>query len=558
MRMKKFTLFVALVAMFGVVSSASDFQLSGVARNQAPLKKQCSLSQRAEKSGNNAMALKKAAKRAPVGTVISDAPAGTVFDNMYANSDAYGLGWGDIYYQEVDGGLGGVDVADDGFVYVKAPISQAYVWGLGSPWIKCEKQADDVVVMHLPQLYCIDGGDPYYVQRLVPDASGESFVVDESSQDVKFTWKDNQLTQVDNCLVGLCDASGEWFYMGDYNIKYTINPDQPVAKPADAKKGLSRMEYKDDPTDLTSEAFKMVNVFSAGDKVYVDHLESGLADAVIEANVSADGKTWTVPTQQYLGVDEDYNSHVYVLTGNAKVEGTGTSAYFNYDKTASISMAVDAAGNAAAEYPASLAVNCGRNNLYIISDVVAPRFLAQEDKAMTPADPVFTAADIRESTNFNVVKFVIPTVDVDGNDLNVNDLYYNVYYNDAPYVFTPEVFVGLSEPMTDIPYAFSDSNYDIFMSTSTNKATIYFYDKGYEKIGVQSIYRGGGEEHRSNVVWVKKTPTGISDVNADTRVVKNVNYYNVAGQKISEPASGLCIKCTEYADGSMKAEKVVK
>ena len=39
---------------------------------------------------------------------IMEAPEGTLYDNMYASSFAYGLGWGDIYIQNVDGGIGKV------------------------------------------------------------------------------------------------------------------------------------------------------------------------------------------------------------------------------------------------------------------------------------------------------------------------------------------------------------------------------------------------------------------------------------------------------------------
>ena len=100
------------MVLFAAASWAGGLRLAGVAQNQVPIKKQCSLSQRIAQSGEGVLALKKAAKpMADVGTVISDAPAGTVYENMYVNSEAYGLGWGDAYYQKVDGGIGGVDVA---------------------------------------------------------------------------------------------------------------------------------------------------------------------------------------------------------------------------------------------------------------------------------------------------------------------------------------------------------------------------------------------------------------------------------------------------------------
>ena len=48
--------------------------------------------------------------------------------------------------------------------------------------------------------------------------------------------------------------------------------------------------------------------------------------------------------------------------------------------------------------------------------------------------------------------------------------------------------------MTEFPYGYSDS-WDI--STSY----FYYYVIGPEAYGIQTIYRGGGEEHRSEIVW---------------------------------------------------------
>ena len=59
---------------------------------------------------------------------IMDAPEGTLHDNMYASSYAYGLGWGDVYIQNVDGGIGKVVEGTDGNLYIYNPISQGYIW----------------------------------------------------------------------------------------------------------------------------------------------------------------------------------------------------------------------------------------------------------------------------------------------------------------------------------------------------------------------------------------------------------------------------------------------
>ena len=136
-----------------------------------------------------------------------------------------------------------------------------------------------------------------------------------------------------------------------------------------------------------------------------------------------------------------------------------------------------------------------------------------------------------------------------------NPVYYCIYYNDAVYTFTPALYTGLKSDMSEIPYGFSDSNYDIFLSGGQH--TIYFYDKNWTKLGVQSIYRGGGQERKSAVVWVDST-TGIESVTGAARTVKRVSYYDLQGRQVSSQATGLVIERIDYTDGSNTTSKVVK
>lgn len=532
--------------------------------NGTPIKKQAVTLGQLQERG----LVRKAARKATDEKPITAAPEGRLLDNMYVNSHSFGLGWGSAYTQVVDGGLGGVVEGKDGYVYVKGPISQAYVWSLGTPWVKCKKLAADTIEMITPQIYAIDAGDPYYVQRMTYDKAGDTYVVDSTKSGIKFTWKNDTLRQVDDCLVGFADATGSWFYMGDYGIVYTVNPDKPVSINKDQTQGIDtslvKVTHIASPEKLDSTTTTMVNAYAVvdiddemvGNTIYVDHLEDGLPNALIKINANASTMNLEVPSGQYLGVDENYNSHIYALTGNAYVDSAGTTKYFNYNKTSKLTLNFSAEGDSIfAPYPASLIINCGRNNLYIVKEYVAPLMEEVNDEPMTPANPVFSIDDVTRSTRFDVLKFTIPTVDVDGNDLNTNNLYYCIYYNDAVYTFTPALYTGLKSDMSEIPYGFSDSNYDIFLSGGQH--TIYFYDKNWTKLGVQSIYRGGGQERKSAVVWVDST-TGIESVTGAARTVKRVSYYDLQGRQVSSQATGLVIERIDYTDGSNTTSKVVK
>lgn len=556
--MKK-TLLLGLAAVMGMSLQAQ--QLSTADQLSQPMKRQgVTLSQRAEKATFAAKKAKKVSAKAE--SPLLDQPAGQLFDNMYVTSEAYGLGWGDIYYQEVDGGYGAVVVGDDGCLYVKGPLSQAYVWSLGYPWIKCDKVEgqDGVYEMATPQPYAIDYGDLYYIERLKYDEDLESYVADDSNNKVRFSWKDNTLTQLDDCFVGLCDETHDWFYMADSGIKYEVNLDKVAEVPAGYTDVTDlRMDYKDDPSDLESESSKFVTSASSDDEdatvAYLLGLEENLPEAPVKVVANLQTEEFEIPTCQYLGVDMDYSAHMYLLSGDAKVTTTASGkSYFNYDKTQKLDMTYDEDLDAlVAAYPASLIVNCGRNVLYIADEFVAPRFASLDDKAMTPADPEFVS--VSEYSSYDLVKFTVPTVSVDGDDLNTNKLKWVVYRNNEVQTFSPENYPGLAEPTTEFPYDFNDDNFDFYMNNGVQG--IFYQEKGYEKLGVQTIYRGGGEEHRSNIVWYQPV-TGINGLGADVRAVKSERYYNAAGQQVDASAKGFVMKKVTYTDGTSETFKVVK
>lgn len=556
--MKKLLL-LSLAAVMGMTLQAQ--QLPAATQLSHPMKRQdVTLTERVEKALFAAKKAKKVSAKAEAPLV--DQPAGVLFDNMYVTSEAYGLGWGDIYYQEVDGGYGAVVVGDDGCLYINGPLSQAYVWGLGYPWIKCEKVEgqDGVYEMTTPQAYALDYGDLYFIERLKYDADLESYVVDETNNKVRFSWKDNTLTQLDDCFVGLCDETHDWFYMADSGIKYEVNNDKVVEIPADYTEGGDmRMTYKDDPKDLTSESDCIVTVVASEDDeapaAYFKGLEKNLPEAAVMFVGNQQTQKFEIPTCQYLGVDMEYNSHMYLLTGDAKVVTTASNyTYFNYDKTTKLEMGYDEEKDAmVSEYPASLIVNCGRNVLYIADEFVAPVFNAMDDEPLVPADPEFVS--VNEYNSYDLVKFTVPTVSVDGEDLNTNKLTWVIYRNNEVQTFSPEQYPGLDKPTTEFPYDFNDDNFDFYMNNGVQG--IFYQNKGYEKLGVQTIYRGGDEENRSNVVWYQPT-TGVEGLNADVRTVMSESYYNVAGQKVDANASGMVFKRVVFTDGTIETFKVVK
>ena len=490
---------------------------------------------------------------------IMDVPEGTLYDNMYASSFAYGLGWGDIYIQDVDGGIGKVVEGTDGNLYIYNPISQGYIWFSILPWIKAEPAGDGKYVVKLPQLYIIDVGDPYYAYCMHYDEDEGMPVVEEEGE-IEFTWQDGVLTQLGDKFIGLCDATADWFYMADQHIVYAPQTDEFTTLPEDMYVQSYTMTYLSDPTDLTKTKETVVSIALDGEDIYMGNLNNNNPDSYIKGHL-ADGKA-TFPTRQYLGPDAYYNGHIYVLTGDAYVDTeTYGSPVFNYNLNDEIVFTVDeGARNIVAEWPAAMITNVGPTTLSILNDYVAPSLVAFDEVPAVPATPIFTVEDItvNTTTGFTVLHFTIPTVDVDGNKLNENKLYYNILLDGQVYTFDPETYIGLSSAMTDIPYKFEDNiNFDIYISNGRH--TVYLYTTDYDIVGLQSIYTAGDEVNRSEIVYVNNpTHSGINEFTTGAQIV-DTRYYDLTGRELpTAPATGLYLQRATYSDGTTATIKVVK
>jgi hypothetical protein len=490
---------------------------------------------------------------------IMEAPEGILHDNMYATSFAYGLGWGDIYIQDVDGGIGKVVEGTDGNLYIYNPISQGYIWFSILPWIKAEPTGDGKYVVKLPQLYIYDYGDPYYAYCMHYD-DDEGMPVVEEEGEIEFTWENGVLTQLGDKFIGLCDATADWFYMADQHIVYAPQTDEAIKMPEDVYIQSYTMTYLSNPSDLTATKECVVSVVIDGEDIYMGNLNDNNPDSFIKGTLK-DGKA-TFPTRQYLGVDAYYNGHIYILTGDAFVDTeTYGSPVFNYTLNDEIVFNVDEdARNIVAEWPAAMVTNVGPNTLLILNDYVAPALNAFDEMPAVPANPIFLDEDliINGVSGWTSIRFTIPTVDVDGNKLNENKLYYNILLDDEVYTFEPETYIGLSSAMTDIPYKFQDNiNFDIYITNGRH--TVYLYTTDFASVGVQSIYTAGDEVNRSEIAYVyRPNPTDIGELLEGAQIV-NLRYYDITGRELPfAPASGLYLQQATCSDGTTSTVKIVK
>lgn len=231
--------------------------------------------------------------------------------------------------------------------------------------------------------------------------------------------------------------------------------------------------YEEDVTNEVQVGFYGEN------EVYIQGLSSYIPEAWVKGTL--EGTTVTIP-ETYLGIYQSY-------FGDSEVFFSG--ATFVYDAEAGT--LTSAEGYVTYETP---------EDTYWMDEFIDVVLTKLNDVAATPADPEITGIKT-VGTSYPKVTFNIPTEDANGTPLIQALLAYQLYIEKdgevTPLVLDANLYDELEEDMSEIPYGFTD-NWDFYPST-------VYLNQGAEEIaswtqiGIQSIYYGGGEVNKSNIVW---------------------------------------------------------
>jgi len=320
------------------------------------------------------------------------------------------------------------------------------------------------------------------------------------------------------------------------NIVVSVNKGE--VKPVEAPEGLVTETYLFSAKTLENGEEEWVDytyqtqVGFDGDYVYINGVSNNTNEMWLKAKLSSDGKTATIPANQYMGQLSiwDYYFFDYYFTAVGEDGETMEAVVLNFDADTN-TFTTDQ----------TVVLHDGENALgepyQTFNNIVITKLA---DLAATPADPVLEAFTISSEVGYSDIYASIPTKDVDGNDLLVDKLYYTVYYEkdgvEQVYTFTADLYAeDFDEDVTEIPYTYD--GYDIYKGGEI----IYLEEteeelKTWTKVGLQSIYYGGGERNVSNIVWLKNdNATGIVSVeNAENAAA----IYNLAGQRVQKAQKG--------------------
>ena len=446
---------------------------------------------------------RKAPARGAAIDMITERPEGELKIYERSGGAMYNY-WGYLFTTYQDGGAMEIVFAEDGkTVYLHDPISQF----ANDTWVRAELSEDGKTLtmpLHQHISYYLEveyGLITAWVDITVDDDGYIIATVNDDIQEVTYTIGDDGTISLNGSSgdvdAFVCSGLGliydddfTWAGYTDWESVYTPFDGTPVTLPEGAVLEDFSIFYVG--SDGNNHG-KMVKVAMVDNDVYIQGLSSNVPDGVIKGTLS-DNKV-IFPSNQYMGIAQGFFLNMTAIDADYM-----TLDYLEFDYDAA-TRTMTANDMLCIEAGSSLAEFYGQ-------PVIAPYY----DHVATPANPEVTEfTDEGEIGGYNFGYFVVPTTDTEGNFISPNDLYYRIYVDeDELFTFGPDEYPYVNEFMTEVPYNYTEG-YDIGQGGSY----IYFYETGFCRIGIQSVFRGGGEVHESDIVYMDlkepAAPVGKAD-----------------------------------------------
>lgn len=519
------------------------------------------------------------ARTLPVATdnVVGEQPEGTLYANQAYRNTYHYYNWdGEIENARSEAILIDYVMAPDGTIWLKSPISL-----VETGWVRLDMEDEDIYVAHTPQLVMEDetdiddDGNPYraYATRLVlrNDGDGYYYYPDGTSDegynlDMRFSYVDGVLRQMqDSCVaemdnmpyevLGLTYADGEW--LGYATAHINVYPIQEAA--ACPPEGVAQELYAVTATQLSEETGQpattrqLARMAFAGNEAWL--ATPGGTGGWMHGTKHEDGSLTFGP--QYLGPCQELGTHLWFAPADYTLQETGDEwePYTLYlDRCADLQLAPDGNGGYAAQEGKAIVVNASAEEVLYVSSFLSPAIAPFHEVAAKPATPdVWEYYPYDGEWGFGLFTAYIPDTDTEGQILNTEKLSYVIYLGDQTRQLTlsPAEYCNLDHEMTELPYSFTD-NFDI--SVTEYGHTIYLFNGGYDRVGVQSIYRGAGEERRSDIGWSDGEVTDGIAAATTAATTAPAARYDLQGRRITKPARGISI--VRMADGTVRKQVV--
>lgn len=542
---KRFTLLAAGALLMAGSSLAAAS--SPVVKNAMERKSEMKMKFQQRNSNHAARSLK-APMKAP--EVITEAKGDPVY--YYQDNDV--LMYGQPY--ENYGNVSSIFFTDENEVYFYDMLPEA---GFGT--YNVGTLEDGVITMELPQMvyYYDDYGYGYELSLLHLEDSGEYVACEGSAQFVMYEDGDIILElpgdEYGEYVLGLIfsddKSDAELSYMA---MVFTPLEEQPATLPA----GIETETYY-----FNDGLFgHPVQVGFDSEYLYMEGLEFLMPEwTVIKAKL--DGDQAIISQDQFVGVYWIYLNYTKcVVETPAGYEFASDDAVCTFDIDRENKIITYADGSPL------LCINADKDELFELAIYKTFILKVQDSFTGIPSNPydLYYFTDTLDIYGYYDFMFMMSNISTEGEVLDNDYLYYKIYIDGEPFEFeenaaTGEYWgIGKTE---DVPYMFDNGN-DFYSMVPYSKEVGIYID-GFETIGVQSFYDYEGVLTESALVTLNLETGEITEEGGSTGVtmipvssVVKAEYFNLNGQKISNPEKGIYVVRMTLNDGSTVTRKVIR
>lgn len=542
--MKNFTLFLAAALASSAFASVPQKQ---IVKLDQPVQQMLHNQQQEHKRQQRQLTAtpQKAAPRMASGntTVIYDAPAGNVQTYRRTGfawqSSMFGLS---LAYQ--DGMAAQICYDNDGkTIWFKDIVTYATT----DAYVKGSLSEDGTTItVDMGQLVYYEATEGWGMKLAMGnwDDEANGYVIDEQTATCTFTVEDGTLylNDTDNefnemsveypqRILGLfyddIDPAydNEWAGYGDFHSVLTPVDFDVVEAPEDldAKKWLLTYDYDSDGEVRDG---RIVKAGFSGGKLYIQGLND--YDPEFWAEGIVEGDKVRIPNGQFLGLTQGMLTFLFNSTPVMKWDDYYEEEYlsfdlleedfvFNYDAKAQLLTP--------AVHNHTLLVNQSTDEAYYSYAYENPAMEPYDEVPGRPQDPsILEFEDGVADYGEGLMMCDIPLFDTNGHFMDPEKVFYKLYIKIddevEEYPLYTDEYLMLEEDMLEVPYNFTDG-WDIEPAARY----FYFYETGFDLMGIQSIYYGGGERHVSNIVWYDGTIEEIED-----EVIVGISTLPVAGR----------------------------
>lgn len=495
--------------------------------------------------------------------IINAQPEGKLHANFYFSGESFVNMMGYEAQLPFDGIWGKiVEAPDNKTIYINNPIGAYY----SDAWIKGERTTGDTIEVKLPQQFVheeYDGmSNDAWLYKLVPvkvEQDGETYTTfkpDSTSQTVKYVWRNDSIVLVnttqDSKLLGMCTEAGEWYGYGDYIQQYTVFDQQPVAPKDETKATQMSITYY----DSGQRYGRVKKVVREGNDIYIAGLNKNIPSGWAKGTIS--GNKATFSGHQYMGLDTVTASYAFFepVSRSMVWDSEIGDSIESLTLADAITFAYDS-DKGTLNTDSTFVANQGYKMFNQVFTYDGATLEPWTEKAATPLAvdaSTMSYMPFSEEYGYGLLAFAPSEFDADGYILDANKLYYSIYLDDDVLTIDPDEYKLFPYETTEIPFTYSD------MLDFVNYAgmwQVYTFVTGIDRIGVQMIYKGGGEVRKSAITYISATnedPSAVSNV-AQTGKVAGVTYTDLSGRRVSRPGNGLFIQTTRLADGTITTSK---